>query len=351
MIDDHNYERVALSDDENDADDDYASAASNACANKRPHRSSSVDICHNLTSLFENGFSKLLHSNRLLLFQGASSSSSTSSGYLLKLFNNSFKKLRLNQTSIKRKLNKHVMFADTLGLDLELIHTIQLPNSSSLDELGKLISRQSFFNSYNSSQSALVSHGNKQPFVSTTDKLIVPKFSLSPDNNYEKLTKNGICLNSVEICDESCVRGMILTLTKAQHQLDTDGESCPANTLDEQPAERARLIDDEFGKSTKSRSKQSKANNQLTSQLDVVYIIWTNDNWLTWKYQAAIKNNCKTYPSNGILKTYEFFLQNLDTRLQIGQTLQLIICHQIDTVVYKDTNDELCYKFECALKL
>jgi len=36
---------------------------------------------------------------------------------------------------------------------------------------------------------------------------------------------------------------------------------------------------------------------------------------------------------------------------EIGQTLQLIICHQIDLVVYKDTNNEECYKFECAIKV
>lgn len=88
------------------------------------------------------------------------------------------------------------------------------------------------------------------------------------------------------------------------------------------------------------------------SSLDIVYIIWTIDDWTSWKYQAAIKNNCRTLPPDkGIIKTYEFFLQNLDTKLQVGQTLQLIICHQIDLTVYKDTNNEDCFRFECAVKI
>lgn len=104
-------------------------------------------------------------------------------------------------------------------------------------------------------------------------------------------------------------------------------------------------------------SSKSSSSNRKTN-LDLVYIIWSVDDWTSWKYQAAIKNNCRTLrtPSNnsnntGIIKTHEFFLQNLDLKLQVGQTLQLIVCHQTDLIVFKDTNNEDCYKFECAIKV
>lgn len=108
------------------------------------------------------------------------------------------------------------MFADSLGLDLELIHTIQINNPGATeggaDELDKLITKQSFFNSYNNQ------NGTSTPVHAITntnsDKLIIPKFKLSPDRNYEKLIKNGICLNSIEIYNQSSIRGVILTLTK-----------------------------------------------------------------------------------------------------------------------------------------
>lgn len=98
--------------------------------------------------------------------------------------------------------------------------------------------------------------------------------------------------------------------------------------------------------------RKSSIRSKKSTNLDIVYIIWSVDDWTTWKYQAAIKNNCRTLrPNKGIIKTYEFFLQNLDLKLEVGQTLQLIICHQTDLVVYKDTNNEECYKFECAIKV
>ena len=107
--------------------------------------------------------------------------------------------------------------------------------------------------------------------------------------------------------------------------------------------------------STTNNSNKQAVNSSKKKQpmsLDIVYIIWTVDEWKSWKYQAAIKNNCRTLrPNKGIIKTYEFFLQNLDTKLKVGQTLELIICHQIDSVVYKDTNNETCYKFEFAVKI
>lgn len=113
----------------------------------------------------------------------------------------------------QQQRNKHVMFADSLGLDLELIHTIRLQQSGNAPpSKDELITRQSFLRSYGSvstkANAVSMHHGS-------SETLIIPKFALSPDRNYEKLIKNRICLNSVEFYDQSSIRGVILTLTKS----------------------------------------------------------------------------------------------------------------------------------------
>ena len=273
----------------------------------------------------------------------------------------------MRRNSIEKQKNRHVMFADSLGLDLELIHTIQINNnpSNTADELGKLITKQSFFNSYNKLN--LTNNLIFQSSSNATDKLIIPRFALSPCRNYEKLIKNGICLNSVEIYNQSSIRGIILTLTKPPNAFNkstdcssTSASSSSSSLMNYNSNEKTRLLEEFLTNNSNSQqsnnnnAKSPKFKNKLSnmSNLDIVYIIWSSDEWENWKYQAAIKNNCRTLPPNkGIIKTYEFFLQNLDLKLQIGQTLQLIICHQIDLVVFKDTNNEDCYRFECAIKI
>lgn len=125
-------------------------------------------------------------------------------------------------TKQEEQRNKHVMFADSLGLDLELIHTIQINNQAS-DQLDKLITKQTFVNSYNANNNNHSHNKNSQRSINS-DKLIVPKCVLSPDRNYEKLIKNGICLNSIEIYNQSSVRGVILTLTKSGAESGSLGE-------------------------------------------------------------------------------------------------------------------------------
>lgn len=258
----------------------------------------------------------------------------------------------VSSKSDKQDDQRHVMFADSLGLDLELIHTIQINNQAS-DELDKLITKQTFFNSYNNNLVDNTNNINHQLNNTNSDKLIVPRFILSPDRNYEKLIKNGICLNTIEIYNQSSLRGVILTLTKSgAAESSSLSSSSTANHLEDSKSthgeEKCKLVETDFKKKSSKNSIRSKK----SSNLDIVYIIWSVDDWTTWKYQAAIKNNCRTLrPNKGIIKTYEFFLQNLDLKLQVGQTLQLIICHQTDLVVYKDTNNEECYKFECAIKV
>ena len=98
--------------------------------------------------------------------------------------------------------SKRVIFADKLGMDLELIHTIKINNQAhrNENELNQLLTKQSFFNSYsqnneNDDSSNYKSFNNV--IIKQNDKVLIPKFILCPDNNYEKLIKNGNFLNYV----------------------------------------------------------------------------------------------------------------------------------------------------------
>jgi hypothetical protein len=93
--------------------------------------------------------------------------------------------------------SKRVMFADKLGMDLELVHTIKINNqpNANVNEFDKILTKQSFFNSYsqnndNEDQSSYKSFNNV--IITQNDKVLIPKFVLCPDHNYEKLIKNGI---------------------------------------------------------------------------------------------------------------------------------------------------------------
>jgi hypothetical protein len=327
--------------------------------------------------LIENGLGRLFNSNKALFSHHLSCAKSsdervatatTSNNSKSPSHDNKFSKLlnlikfHFYKNSLKKKLNKHVMFADTLGLDLELIHTIHINTgntNNTVDELSKLISRQSFFNAY--SNSLVIQQQQQQQGVNvkctaavSSDKLIIPRFTLSPDRNYEKLIANGICLNSIEIYNESSIRGHVLTLTNSNETTSAAAATADEVCLSGGTAAEYTVMDREelINECAKNNLKSILKLKSHLNNLDIVYIIWSCDDWTSWKYQAAIKNNCRHLPPNkGILKTYEFFLQNLDTKLLIGQSLQLIICHQIDLIVYKDTNNEMCYKFECALKI
>ena len=237
------------------------------------------------------------------------------------------KKLPKLKTSFVK--SKHVMFVDSLGMELELIHTIQF--NQNLNE--NLRPNKQLLDKDTSPKNSIIL--SKETF---NHKIIVPKFTLDQKIIYKKLVNNGISLNSIKIFDQSSVRGIILTLKKK-----TDNNSAPISYTN-------KSLEYSFKKNCEKISK-SIASRNFFFKLDLVYIIWSIDEWKSWKYQAAIQKSCKTTNSNeNIIKTHEFFIQNLDKLLQVGQILQLIICHQINSMVYYDTNDEFCYNFQCAVK-
>jgi hypothetical protein len=213
---------------------------------------------------------------------------------------------------------KHVTFADRLGLDLEMIH-IKHANSP-------LNTNFPFKDS-----NEIKTHGEQQFQM---EKIILPKFSLCSNICYRKLIKNGICLNSFEIYNNTSIRGIVLTLQNSSlHKLSEIKEFHAKNN-------EISYI-----------GIESETNNNFNINLDLVYVIWSIDEWKSWKYQAAIQKNCKTNPKKGIIKTHEFFIQNLGNIIQITQRLKLIVCNQIGLVVFKDTNGEKSYRFDCAIKV
>ena len=90
----------------------------------------------------------------------------------------------------------------------------------------------------------------------------------------------------------------------------------------------------------------SKKTQKPNPKLDLVYIIWSIDEWKTWKSQVAIQKACITGKEENVLKMHEFFLQNIDKVLISGQTLQIVVCHQVDDMIFYDTNNENCYSYE-----
>jgi hypothetical protein len=283
-----------------------------------------------------------------------------------------------SSSSIGSSKSKHVIFADSLGLDLELIHTIQLANTQNLNRLDSedclvefrkvtLTKQTTTFFSSSYSEFDTINESDMNTFfgsihmrsqnMTLNQKTLIPRFVLSPDVNYKKLIANGICLNSVEVFNQASIRGIILTLNKPESTTTSSIELQDAPTIVRRHSS-LRLLK-RFSKLFKFNATEMSSSASVTpnpaSKLDLVYVIWSMNDWKSWKYHAAIQKNCKaTHSNSGIIKTHEFFIQNLDHILDIDNTLQLIICHQVDTVVFKDMMDpgaEACYNFKCAYQI
>lgn len=256
---------------------------------------------------------------------------------------------------MKRRINKHVIFSDSLGLDLEFIHTVVQNECDTTDLKSKIIGqidRQNKLLLVNSQTSSSSSS------LLIDDKILIPKFNLNTDKCYQSLIKNGICLNSIEIYNQSSIRGLILTLTNNKSNKEQ-------TRLIQQEMANIDTIKSYFTRLFKNRFLKQQQNQQLqhdsTDKLDLVYVIWSKDDFKTWKYQASIQNNCKenflTLNKNELVdegnsvKTHEFFIQNLDNLLDIGENIKIILCHQIGSVVFSDTNNQICYNFECAFRI
>ena len=108
---------------------------------------------------------------------------------------------------MKRRINKHVIFSDSLGLDLEFIHTVVQNECDTTDLKSKIIGQ------IDRQNKLLLVNSQTSSSLLIDDKILIPKFNLNTDKCYQSLIKNGICLNSIEIYNQSSIRGLILTLT------------------------------------------------------------------------------------------------------------------------------------------
>lgn len=80
----------------------------------------------------------------------------------------------------------------------------------------------------------------------------------------------------------------------------------------------------------------------LNKPLGVAYIIWTNDMWKTWE----------TIPAKLIDQSYNYLifegeLLAANEHVKIGKTIECVACYKVDSEIFKDTNDEKCYRFKC----
>lgn len=209
-----------------------------------------------------------------------------------------FKTVPVNETP-----NKHVTFLDSLGMDLTMEHKINSVQTNDNQTITK----------YNHS--------------------IVPKFNLNNSSIYRNLLKNKICLSSVEIYNQVSIRGIILTL----------GKTC--DKFLHKTTSNFTQIDNCF-KHFKFKNNKRKL---ILNNLDLVYIIYSTDGWRTWKYQATLQKSCKSNNSSeNIIKSHEFFIQNID---RLTLQLQLIVCHQINSDVFHDDNNNLGYNFDFVSSL
>ena len=144
-----------------------------------------------------------------------------------------------------KSVGKHVMFSDTIGMQLELVHTLNEYSHHHHHHynMSMLANRNSSIRSNHTDKDGggnALSWCEKTPsptqeaksketkWTQQMEAAVVPiqrrqrfgqktmlrRFNLTADANYNKLVTHSICLNSVDIYNRSCIRGTILTLTK-----------------------------------------------------------------------------------------------------------------------------------------
>jgi hypothetical protein len=187
----------------------------------------------------------------------------------------------------------------------------------------------------------------------------------------------GVCLHSIEIYNLTCIRGIVLTINnRSQNTHLIDDNNGRERACGGQQAVRASLstIMNKLNKlanssvlskiAKKKRRTITTEQQQRTHRLDLVYVIWSVDDWRSWSCQAAMQKSIARARltadsfgqsnhsgSTAVIRTHEFFLPNMDTRMNVGQSMQMIVCHQVDTIVYYDTNKDTCFDFVCASRI
>ena len=237
--------------------------------------------------------------------------------------------------------SKHVMFIDQFGMDLEQIQTIQMGRDCDEVMVKVILQKNQIFSASN----------NQSKFRIRVCKRIVPTFQLNTKEANLFLLKNGICLGSIEICNKFSIKGVVFTVdNKDAYSLNLCSRfdvNQVLNELKEDVKSKPKLGKNKFMELLQGvffHDEIAKPN----SKLDIVYIVWSVDEWTSWKFQVGIQKACKTYSIDSKIKTHEFFIQDLDKVLKTNQVLQFVICHQVNSIVYYDTNNGDFYNFEWA---
>jgi hypothetical protein len=79
--------------------------------------------------------------------------------------------------------------------------------------------------------------------------------------------------------------------------------------------------------------------------VESVYLIWSSNDWTSWKTQDA-----HVIEQGGNHRIYTFNIENIFDEIDIGQCLELAACYQIDSTVYEDTNYNNFFKVYCIEK-
>jgi hypothetical protein len=239
-----------------------------------------------------------------------------------------------------RAKKKSVSFADTAGLDLELIHIISKVNRIFIytkDDLEE--------------SSGKAKHEQKQLAIAMNKKVLVPEFILNPEDSYERLARTGLCLDSIEIYNHSFIRGVIFTMPPLTNRSRSNSLQESQITTDSSLQEFAKTKKKNL--LTKGISKLFKLSNNYSSS-DLVYVIWSINGWKSWEFNVAVRQ--KKLENQGKqdvpVWTHEFFIRNLENLLEVGQHLQLIICNKSDLM---KMNADICenkmsYSFKCGYR-
>jgi hypothetical protein len=243
-----------------------------------------------------------------------------------------------------RTKKKSVSFADNFGLDLELIHIISRVNRIFIYTKDETAESKVY------EKNEIIGESKpKQVAITINKKVLVPEFILNPEESYERLARTGLCLDSIEIYNHSFIRGVIFTMPPLTNRN-------RSNSLQESETESIK----EFAKAkkrnllTKGLAKLLKLGSSNGSN-DQVYVIWSINDWKTWEFNVAVRQKkLESEDKHDVpVRTHEFFIRNLETLLEVGQHLQLLICNKNDLMNMNDDihENKMSYSFKCGYKV
>jgi hypothetical protein len=255
-------------------------------------------------------------------------------------------------TSEKRsrgEKKKSVSFADSRGLDLELIHIISKANRIFIytkENEPSQVRKQPPF-------------ADKKNELIMTQKVLVPEFILNPEDQYERLGRTGICLDSIEIYNHAFIRGVVFTMPPVGNNISHNSghQRTRSNSLEESETSRAEIAGGLKKRSllSKGLAKLLKLSTGYSGSDDMVYVIWSVNGWQSWEcIEATRQKRLESADKDDLpVRMHEFFIYKLSSLLDVGQKLQMIICNRSDlNRMDEDVHEKkMSYSFKCGYKI